>query len=203
MVPERPAGPGIEDLFPEREGIMVAASKNPKGPDGELEKSVRAGAYSNLADADRAVAGLLAAGFPKEEITVVCSDESRERHFREFEHQKPAGENAGGGVAAGATIGALAGGLTAIAVGAASGVVPLVIAGAAGVSAGSTVGGFLGAMATRGGEKSVSDFYDQAVRRGDILVSVEEHGAGSAARLRQAERIITAAGAETVKLPEG
>lgn len=166
-------------------------------------ESVRAGVFSSLAAADRAVAGLLADGFSIDEITVVCSDTSRERHFRDFEHQEPAGEHAAEGVTAGASMGALAGSLTAIAVGAASGAVPLVIAGAAGLAAGSTMGGFVGAMLTRGGEKELSNFYEQALRDGQILVAVEKHGPDAEARLARAAEIIAEAEAKPISLPEG
>jgi hypothetical protein len=65
------------------------------------------------------------------------------------------------------------------------------------------MGGFLGTMLTRGEEKEVSNYYEQAVRLGKILVSVEEHGPQAAPRLAEAERILAAAGAEPIALPEG
>lgn len=170
---------------------------------GELKQTVRAGVFADLRSADAAVARLLAAGFSQDQITVICSDEAKERHFREFEHQEPAGANAGDASLAGVSIGALAGGLTAIAVAGALGGIPLLIAGAAGLSGGSAMGGFLGTMLTRGNEKEVSNFYDQAVRHDKILVSVEVHGADAPARLAEAERIFTAAGTEPIQLPEG
>jgi len=172
-------------------------------PGPKDEKSVRAGIFSSPTAADQAVAGLLAAGFSKEQITVVCSDEAREAHFREFEHQQPAGTNAEGGVAAGTSIGAVLGGLTAIAIGAGTGNVPLVIAGATGIGAGSAMGGFLGAMITRGGEKEASNYYEQAVRSGQILVTAEASGPRAESRLQQAAHIIAEAGADPVPLKEG
>ncbi len=171
-------------------------------PDTE-HKSVRAGLFSSLAAADHAVAALLADGFSKEEITVVCSDSTKERFFREFEHQEPAGTHAAEGVTAGATLGAVGGSLAAIAIGTVSGAVPLVIAGAAGLAAGSTMGGFVGAMLTRGNEKELSNFYEQALRDGQILVAVELHGPSSEARLARASEILAAAEAQPIALPEG
>jgi hypothetical protein len=167
------------------------------------EKTVRAGTFDSLPAADRAVAKLLAAAFTKDEITVVCSDESRERYFRDFEHQQPAGEYAGTGAVAGATIGAVTGGLAAIALGASTGIVPLVVAGATGIAAGSAAGTFVGTMATRGAEKEVSNYYDQEVRAGRILVSAEANGPDAPVRLVTAERIIAESGAKPVRLPEG
>lgn len=170
---------------------------------GELQQSVRAGVFGDLRSADAAVARLLAAGFSHDQITVICSDEAKERHFQQFEHQEPAGNHAGDAALAGVSIGAVAGGLTAIAVAGALGGVPLLIAGAAGLSGGSALGGFLGPMLTRGEEKEASNFYDQAVRHDKILVSVEVHGPDAPARLAEAERVFTAAGTEPIQLPEG
>ena len=45
------------------------------------------GIFSDVASADKAVHGLLAAGFTAEEVTVLCSDREKENHFREYEHQ--------------------------------------------------------------------------------------------------------------------
>ena len=169
----------------------------------ERESPVRAGAFAELTEADAAVSQLLSAGFTKDQITVICSDESKERHFRQFEQQEPAGQHAGNAALAGTTLGAVAGGLAAIAVATATAGVPLIVAGAAGLSGGSALGGFLGTMLTRGEEKEVSNYYDQAVRLGKILVSVEEHGPRAANRLAEAEQILARAGAEPVALPEG
>jgi hypothetical protein len=177
--------------------------RSPKKSPSELANPVRAGAFAELKAADAAVTGLLSAGFAKEQITVICSDEAKERHFREFEQQEQAGEHAGGAAIAGTTVGAVVGGLAAIAVAGMTAGVPLIIAGAAGLAGGSAMGGFLGTMLTRGEEKEVSNYYDQAVRLGKILVSVEDEGPQAATHLAEAERILTAAGADPVALPEG
>ncbi len=168
-----------------------------------LQQSVRAASFQELIAADRAVSSLLKAGFGVDEITVICSDEVKESHFERFRHQEPAGSETSGAVGAGVTIGAALGGLTAIAVGAATGAVPLVIAGAAGLSGGSAMGGFLGAMLTRGGEKELSNFYDQEIRQGRILVAVEVHGDQAAPRLASAAKILAEAGSTPISLPEG
>ena len=69
------------------------------------ETPLRFGVFSMVEEADQAVAGLLAAGFTKDQITVICSDETRERHFKQFEHQQPAGEHTPAAIATGGTIG--------------------------------------------------------------------------------------------------
>ena len=169
----------------------------------QLEKPVRAGVFSTLREADKAVDQLLAAGFTTDEISVVCSDKAIERHYRQFEHQDPAGSKAPSAVFSGASIGAAIGGLTAIAFGAVTGTVPLIVAGAAGLSGGSAMGGFLGAMLTRSNEMELANYYDQAVRGGKILVGVEVHGPDAQSQLAQAAKIIADAGAHAVPLPAG
>lgn len=166
-----------------------------------LDRPVRAGVFSSVAAAGEAVRRLLAAGFSQEQITVVCSDEKKEQFFREFEHQQPAGANTPAAAAVGGTIGASLGGIAAGAVGLATGGLPLIGAAGIGIWAGGVLGGFLGAMATRGIEKSAADYYDQAVSEGKLLVTVEEHEARPG--LAAAEQVFAEAGAEPLPLPEG
>ena len=164
---------------------------------------VRAGIFSTPQAAERAISALLAAGFTKEQITVICSDETKERYFREFEHQEPAGANTQAAAATGGAIGATVGSVAAGAIGAATGGLPLIVAGGIGLMAGAVWGGFIGAMMTRGIEKEAANFYDQEVQRGKLLVTVEEHGEHERPTLADAERIFAAAGADPIPLPEG
>jgi hypothetical protein len=171
------------------------------------QRPIRAGVFSTLRAAHAAVDHLLATGFSRNQVTVICSDETKERQFREFEHQQPAGANtpaaAAAGSAAGAAVGGLAAGAAAVgAAGVAAGGLPLVAV-AAGLLTGGMLGGFLGAMMTRGVEKEAANFYDQAVIAGKLLVTVEAHGDNAAAELARAERILAEAGAEPLPLPEG
>ncbi|MEX0713629.1 MAG: hypothetical protein WD278_14825, partial [Pirellulales bacterium] len=68
---------------------------------------------------------------------------------------------------------------------------------------GGVVGGLVGAMMTRGVEKELADYYDQAVLKGRILVAAEVAGDEENASLAEAERVFREAGAEPVSLPEG
>jgi hypothetical protein len=155
-----------------------------------LQQSFRAGTFPNLRAADRAVERLLAVGFPKEQITVLCTDEVQESHFRQLGYQPPADSDVAGGGVAGASVGAAVGGLAAIAVGAATGAVPLIIAGAAGVSGGSAMGGFLGSIIKGEGENEVVKFYDRELRNGKILVVAEDHSPQAESKLVQAADIL-------------
>src|SRR5262249_2088335 len=78
-------------------------------------RPLEVGVFSAVDDAREGVQALLAAGFPASEITVVCSDETKERYFREFEHQEPAGTYTPTATIAGGTIGAMLGGLAVVA----------------------------------------------------------------------------------------
>jgi hypothetical protein len=169
----------------------------------QQERPVRVGVYDTIGEADRAVEDLLAAGFTKDEITVICSDQAKERHFREFEHQDRAGQNTPAAAATGGAIGATLGGLTALASVVATGGLSLVAAGAIGAWAGGVFGGLVGAMMTRGIEKEAADYYDQAVAEGRILVAAEHHGSNQDAMLGKATRILSKAGAEPLPLREG
>jgi hypothetical protein len=167
-----------------------------------LSRPVRAAVFASTNAAERAVRELQAAGFSERDITVVCSDETKERSLRRFEHQQPAGTNTPAAAATGGVIGATLFGLTAIAASATGGI-PLAIAGGWALLTGGVAGGFLGAMLTRGVEKEAANFYDQAVAAGKILVAVEVHGQAAERRLAQAGRILDQAGAEPLPLTEG
>jgi hypothetical protein len=167
-----------------------------------LDRKLRVGVFNTVEAAERAVRGLMAAGFSPDEITVVCSDPEKERHFRAFEHQEPAGTTTPGAAIAGGAIGATLAGLTVILVGAATGGVGLLVAGGAAAWAGGVAGGLVGAMMTRGVEKELANYYNQAVLDGKILVAAEKHDA-NLGKLAKAEAILTEAGAEPIALPEG
>jgi hypothetical protein len=72
--------------------------------------------------------------------------------------------------------------------------------------AGGVAGGLFGAMMSRGVERELANFYQQAVIDGDILVAVEVHEDSSAMPgrdLARASQILAEAGAKPLKLPEG
>ena len=175
--------------------------ESPAAPPKDLP--VRAGVFVTVAETEKAVRGLLDAGFTKKEITVICSNEAAESHFQEFEHQDPAGAHTSNAALAGGTIGMLLGGLAGVSGIVATGGLGLLATGAIVGVAGASTGTFVGAMMTRGFEKSLADFYDQAVVHGNLLVGVEAHGPGLREKLMLAERILENAGAQPAVLPKG
>ncbi len=156
-----------------------------------LEKAFRAGLFDSLASADRAVERLLAAGFPKSQIAVLCTDEAKEKHFQELGYQPPTESEAPDGVSAGAFVGATMCGLAAIAVSAATGGVPLIIAGAAGVSGGSVMGGFLGAIMEGEAHNEFVTQFDHELQSGKILVLAEVQGLDNGLQLAEAATILS------------
>jgi len=167
------------------------------------KQELEAGVFATVEDAARAVRGLLDAGFSNDQITVVCSDETKERYFREFEHQEPAGTYTPTAIIAGSTIGALVGALSVIVAAAGTGSLALWAAGPITAWAGGVGGGLVGAMMTRGVEKELANFYQQAVMAGHILVAAESPPKGEGPSLNEAARILAEAGAKPLTLPEG
>jgi hypothetical protein len=167
------------------------------------DKPIRVGVFSTIEEADRAVRRLLDAGYTKEQITVISSDRKKEEFFREFEHQEPSGTYTLSAVSTGGAIGAALGGLATLAGVAATGGVGLLAAGGVAAWAGGIVGGLIGAMMTRGVEKELANYYDQAVVQGKLLVAAEIDHQHPGPPLECAEKILRELGAEAVSLPEG
>ena len=166
-------------------------------------RPLEVGVFTSIDDARRAVHSLSAAGFTQDHITVVCSDETKERYFAEFDHQQPAGTHTSKAAIAGGTIGVVVGGLTVIASAIATGSLTLWAAGPITAWASGLTGGLVGAMMSRGVERELANFYQQAVLDGQILVAAEDLGPNSAARLATAAKILADAGAKPISLPEG
>jgi hypothetical protein len=183
--------------------VTTSATEHPVRP------RLEAGVFTTVDEARQAVQELLRAGFRKAQITVLCSDETKERYFREFEHQEPAGTHTPTATIAGGTLGAIVGGLTVIVAAAGTGSLALWAAGPITAWAGGVAGGLIGAMMTRGVEKELANYYQQAVVAGQILVAAEETQNGDTAgqtrppSLETAARILARAGAKPLELPEG
>jgi hypothetical protein len=167
-----------------------------------LDQPIRAGVFSTVHDADRAVHGLLNLGFTKDHITVICSEDWKAVHFRDYRHEDAAGAHTPAAVVVGGAIGAVLGGMTAVVGTVATGGIGLLAAGGAAAWAGGIVGGLIGAMMTRGVERELADYYDQAVVRGKILVAAEDRSERGPQTLAAAARVLEEAGAEPIPLRE-
>jgi len=171
-------------------------------PSSTHQKPIRAGVFADVEKAETAVRRLLDSGFQKDQITVICSDESKERHFGPFRHEdgidhvdQPAAAKTG-------ALGGLLGGLISLAGVATTGGVGIVAVGP--VLGGSVAGTLVGLFIGRGVEDELARFYDQAVTKGNLLVAVEIHDPDHHEdRLKEAARILREAGCEPFALEEG
>ncbi len=167
----------------------------------EVPASIRLGIFNSVEQTQTAVTRLLAAGFTREQISVICSDESKERNFEEYDHQHgPSGQFSAADL--GSRIGSTLGGLVVVATAFASGGVPLLASEGPAAWTGGVAGGFIGSLMGRGVQDELAHFYDHAVTQGKLLVAVEEQRVDFQDRLAQAARILADAGAETVTLPQ-
>jgi hypothetical protein len=165
------------------------------------DKPVRVAVFDQVYKAEQAVEALLLEGFEKDQISVICSDPAKERHFKEFEAEQ-AGEAAPRRAAVGGVIGATLGGLAAAAALVTSGGVAVVAAGhlVASQAMGGIAGGFIGAMTSRGVDKEAAEYYEQSIEKGKILVVAEDKSDQGPKKLRAAEKQFEQAGAEPVSL---
>jgi hypothetical protein len=159
--------------------------------DMPADKPFRVGIFRTTAEASSAIDALLAAGFKKEELAVVCADQSVEK-FRDIPHPSPGpartddplkGARAIEGVLGGAALAAAA-----------------IASGGFGVPGGEGVivegeALVLPGYATEADEPP-GPLYAQAVRDGHALVAVEVPEDGAAARLALAEQILKAHGSD-------
>jgi hypothetical protein len=165
-------------------------------------RTLEVGIFDSVDTARLAVDRLLGVGFTVDEITVVCSDETKERWFRPFDHQQPAGTHAAKATVVGGAVGAAVGSLAVIASAVATGSVALWAAGPIFAWTGGVAGGLVGAMTTRGIEKELANYYQQAVLEGDILVAAGP-GHEKPSEMAQAARVLAECGAKPLALPEG
>ena len=162
---------------------------------------IEVGVFEEYGVAERAVEGLLAAGFQRDAISVVCPTCSA-HELEEVEHVEPAGTRTRAAAATGGVIGSVLGGLTAAGVAASTTALLAVGPLLAAAAVGGVTAAFIGAMATRGFESEVSNFYDQALSDGQVLVAVDTSRPGSPGRER-AESVLARAGARPRALPRG
>ena len=163
--------------------------------------TIRIGVFDNVAAAERAVLGLIGAGFRNNQISVLCSDAAKEQYFKEFDREDPAGTHTPGAAAAGSVIGGFLGGLVTAGVTTAAGL-SVLVAGPSFIVGGAVLGAFIGAMQTRGQEGALADFYDQALTKGKLLVAVEDSSPRQHELLPRAERVFAEAGALPVRLEQ-
>lgn len=146
--------------------------------------------FDDRESAERAYQSLAERGYSQDDINVVISDETRERHFSpigvQTEFGTKAAEGAGIGGAIGGTLGAI---IAAVLAAGSSLVIPgagLIVAGPlaaalAGGGAGAASGGLVGALVGWGIPEERVTEYEAGIKKGGILLGVRVRDAEDAA----------------------
>jgi hypothetical protein len=139
--------------------------------------------FKNPGDADQAFNYLISKGFDRNDITVVMSDETRNKNFGNINASEDslgskAIEGMGVGGAIGGTVGAIAAAIAAIGTVLVLPGLGLVVAGpiaaaVAGAGAGSAIGGIVGALVGSGIPDEKAKQYEEDIKAGGILIGIK------------------------------
>jgi hypothetical protein len=139
------------------------------------------GLFRDRESAERAYGSLSSRGYSKDDVNLLMSDETRKRHFADYDRKSELGdkalEGAGVGSAIGGTVGATIAAIAAIGTTVALPGLGLLVAGPiaaglAGAGAGGLTGGLIGALVGSGIPEDRAKHYDEGVRNGGILMGV-------------------------------
>ncbi len=133
--------------------------------------------FKSHKDADKALHQLDNAGFNKDSISFVMSEQTRDSYVQEIKESTKADE----GAAAGAGLGGLAGAIAGILMAAGAIAIPglnLIVTGAlvsslAGLGAGALAGGLVGGLIGAGIPEHEAKLYAKEIERGNFLVTVQ------------------------------
>jgi hypothetical protein len=152
---------------------------------GDTSATKRAGMVTGLFNdresAERAYGSLTSRGYTQDDVNLMMSDETRNKHFavdnRETELGSKALEGAGTGAAIGGTVGATLAAIAAIGTTLALPGLGLLIAGPlaaalAGAGAGGATGGLVGLLIGAGIPEERVKRYEEGIKKGGILMGV-------------------------------
>ncbi|WP_370550238.1 hypothetical protein [Hymenobacter sp. BT559] len=158
--------------------------------DGDYrEGSTTSGIFRDRSSAEKAYQSLHERGYHKDDVHLMMSDETRDRHFGDnAEHTElgdKAMEGAGVGSAIGGTAGAIIGAIAAIGTSVALPGLGLIIAGPlaaalAGAGAGGLTGGLVGALVGSGIPEEHATEYEEGIKNGGIVMGVKPRNAEDA-----------------------
>jgi len=146
----------------------------------------RVGFFDSVAQADRAVRNLLAAGFTKDQLAVICPEQCQPQFAPGVRRAEQPGSHAGKEIAEGGAVGAAIGGITLAAAAVATGGVGLLPAIPVLLGGGAIAGGFSSYILADGYGKGISEYWQEAVHLGKIVVGVELDGDDNDPRLTTA-----------------
>lgn len=157
----------------------------------------RAGFFDTIEQADLAIRQLLAAGFSKDQLAVICPAKFKDHFITEAPQAEAPAAGTQGSMAMGGAMGATLGGLALAATvltGGAAGVMTAAVL----LGGGAFAGAFSNLIIANGYEEEVDDHYKHAIERGQIVVGVLVHDEDedSTGQLAKALRILDEARAE-------
>lgn len=168
------------------------------------QERVLTGLFRDRDAAERAYQGVIDRGYGRDDVNLVMSDETRERHFGNAGEPRTelgtkAAEGAGIGAGIGGAVGAVAAAVAAVGTSVALPGLGLVIAGPlaaalAGAGAGGAAGGLLGALIGWGLPEERVKQYESGLREGGILMGVRPRSAEDADWFEQNWRAANAEG---------
>jgi hypothetical protein len=153
------------------------------------EGSTTSGIFRDRSSAEKAYQSLHERGYHKDDVHLMMSDETRDKHFaHNTEHTElgdKAMEGAGVGSAIGGTAGAIIGAIAAIGTSVALPGLGLIIAGPlaaalAGAGAGGLTGGLVGALVGSGIPEEHATEYEEGIKNGGIVMGVKPRNAEDA-----------------------
>lgn len=162
--------------------INIKMEENQMGKNNTTDRGMLTGMFRDRESTENAYNTLQERGYSKDDINLVMSDETREKHFsgavEDTEIGTKAAEGAGKGSAIGGTVGAIAGVIAAIGT---SLVIPglgIVIAGPiaaglAGAGAGGLTGGIIGALVGSGIPEARAKLYESGIKEGQIVMGIK------------------------------
>ncbi|HEX8249999.1 MAG TPA: hypothetical protein VF599_17635 [Pyrinomonadaceae bacterium] len=139
------------------------------------------GLFNDRQSAERVYSSLESRGYTKDDVNLMMSDETRNRHFGEGTPETELGskalEGAGAGSAIGGTLGAIIGGIAAIGTNVLLPGLGLVVAGPifaalAGAGAGGLTGGLVGALIGSGIPEEHAAEYESGIKNGGVYMGV-------------------------------
>jgi len=145
--------------------------------------------FHDADDAEQAYRKTIELGYTDDEITVLMSQQARDRYFPservEVEHGNKALKGTGVGGAVGATVGVIAGVIAAVGTVVAIPPPGLVVAGPlaaalAGAGAGSITGGLIGALVGAGITEDRAMVYKTAIEKGGVVLTIAPHSEADA-----------------------
>ena len=153
-----------------------------------------AGIFDNELAADAAVSKLLAEGFTKDEVSLLMSDQTRDKLFSSTDDEaNRAAKGAVAGATIGGALGALIASLTAagaiITAGGSLLVSGPIVAALAGTGAGAVAGGLGGALIRAGFAADEANRYEEEIKQGKAIVIVHAPDERRAAMARAVFKI--------------